>query len=443
MVSNDTHATGDRTRRDVLRTGTAAVATALTAGCTSALPPLGTRQRFGRVNVPPADDPTYRRWLPAPAALDGVDGSQYRVLLRRPTALDYPAPVRFTTPRKQLLAELDYVGVGYPNYDRLLRTPFGTVLEGGFEPATVAAALTESGYRRDGTYAGHDVFVRSDGPRRAVLTEGALVWSSRRVHARPNVAALVDAHEGRVPRFHEVDDAFERVTDAIGESRMVEYIPPQGERTWASAEGFRFDGRVAYHVRTFLYPEGETPPEDELRRRSKTGTVLTREVENTDFRVDGRLVTVEGRIPPDAGVQPSEVDPPYPPQVTWGYGRDRVAETVTLRHEAGERVPTDALGLAFTVDATDGQLVDSKARPLATDLDRLGPGNAVTVDLRDVPEVTVIRPEDVDHDSEESDHGADEPSANGDTRPATVLELQFGPDALGRTLFSIDLEDRA
>jgi hypothetical protein len=436
MVPNDTHATDDRTRRDVLRTGTAAVATALTAGCTSALPPLGTRQRFGRVNVPPADDPAYRRWLPAPAALGGVDGSGYPVLLRRPTALDYPAPVRFTTPRKRLLAELDYAGVGYRNYDRLLRTPFGTVLEGGFDPETVATALTESGYRQDGTYAGHDVFARSDGPRRAVLTEGALVWSSRRVHARPNVAALVDAHEGRVPRFHESDDAFERVTDAVGESRMVEYIPPNGERTWVSAEGFRFDGRVAYHVRTFRYPEGETPPEDELRRRSKTGTVLTREVENTDFRIDGRLVTVEGRIPPDAGVQPSEIDPPYPPQVTWGYDRDPEAETVTLRHEAGERVPTDALGLAFTVDATAGRLVRSEPRSLATDLDRLGPGDTVTIDLHDVPEVTVIHPEDVDHE-------ADEPDASGDSRPATVLELQFGPDALGRTLFRIDLEDGA
>jgi hypothetical protein len=436
MVPDDTPSTRDRTRRVFLRAGTglltAGLAT-LTAGCTSALPPLGARQRFGRVNVPPAADPTYRRWLPAPTAIDGFDAPEYRFLLRHPTELDYPAPVRFTTPRKRLVADLDYLGVGYADYDRLLRTPFGTVLDGGFDPAAVRATLAETGYRRDGRYAGYDVFSRPDVPRRAVLVDGAVVWSSRRVHDHPTVAALVDAHEGDRPRYHEEREAFARVTDAIGESRMVEHIPPNDVRTWTSAEGFRFDGDTAYHVRTFYYPEGETPPEDELRRRSKTGTVLTREVEDTDFRIDGQLVTVEGRIPPGEGVQPSAIDPPYPPHVTWGYSRDPEAKTVRVRHEAGESVAATDLVLSFDVARADGQWSDPVRRPLSTDLGRVSPGDAVTVDVSDVPEVTVIRPADVDPE-------ADDPYANGESRPATRLDLRFAPDTVGPTLFSVHLE---
>jgi hypothetical protein len=44
------------------------------------------------------------------------------------------------------------------------------------------------------------MFTRSDVRRRAVVTDDAVVWSSRRVHERPNVEALVDARDGRRPR---------------------------------------------------------------------------------------------------------------------------------------------------------------------------------------------------------------------------------------------------
>lgn len=170
VPTDETLSTDDRTRREVLRSGTgllaAGIAT-LSAGCTGALPPLGSRQQFGRVDVPAADPPAYRRWLPAPSAVGAGERPQYPFLFRRPGALDYPAPVRFTTPRKRFLAELDHFGVGYANYDRLLRTEFGTVLVGGFEPAIVVDTLTSSGYTPDGTYKGHDRFVRSDVRRRS------------------------------------------------------------------------------------------------------------------------------------------------------------------------------------------------------------------------------------------------------------------------------------
>ena len=435
MVSNDS-LTGDSTRRAVLRRGASAVAAGLaaaTAGCTSALPPLGSAQRFGRIDVPDADPPRYRRWLPAPAAVDGFDAEHYAYLFRRPSALDYPAPVRFTTPRKRLLSYLDHVGVGYANYDALLHTPFGTVLAGGFDPAAVTETLTRSGYAAAGSVGDYDLFARDDVPRRAAVGDGVVVWSSRRVHDHPRIEALLDARAGRRARYHDADAGVARLTDAVGESRMVEYIPPSDARYWQKCEGFRFDGGTAYHVMTFLYPEVRTPPEAELRDRAVDGTVLTREVENSDFRIDGRLVVVEGRIPPGDGVDPDGITPPYPSQVTWGYARDTDASTVTLRHEAGAHVPTAALGYQFDADAPDDWLVFPEPRPLPTDAETFAPGERVTVSLPETPTVEAIPFDAIDRD-------ADDPFAATESRPATRLDLLYAPGSSDRPVFTVPLE---
>jgi hypothetical protein len=441
MVPNDSPADdATPTRRALLRRGAGAVAAgvaAATAGCTSALPPLGSAQRFGRIDVPDADPPRYRRWLPAPSALDGVDAERYAYLFRRPDALDYPAPVRYTTPRKRLLAELDHFGVGYANYDRLLHTPFGTVLAGEFDAAAVAGALTASGYAATGSDGDYDRFARDDVPRRAAVRDGTIVWSSRRVHDHPRIDALLDARAGRIDRYHATATGVERLTGTVGESRMVEYIPPTDDppegRYWQKCEGFRFDGTTAYHVMTFLYPEGHTPPEAELRERAVDGTVLTREVEHSDFRIDGRLVVVEGRIPPGEGIDPADITPPYPPQITWGYERERDPRAITLHHEAGDPVPAGALSLRFGVDAPDGLYTLPASRPFPTDADRFAPGETATVDLRDRPAVGVIDPDEIDRD-------AADPYAAAEPTPATRMQVSYAPDSSSRPLFAVPLE---
>ncbi|AZH24522.1 hypothetical protein [Haloplanus aerogenes] len=154
MVPNDS---SHPTRRALLRRCTGALAASVaTAGCASALPPLGSAQRFGRIDVPDADPPRYREWLPAPGAVDALDDAHYAYLFRRPGPLDYPAPVRFTTPRKRLLTDLDHFGVGYANYDRLLATDLGTAIEAAFDPAAVAGTLTDSGYVPAGSHGDFD-----------------------------------------------------------------------------------------------------------------------------------------------------------------------------------------------------------------------------------------------------------------------------------------------
>ncbi|MFB6255627.1 MAG: hypothetical protein ABEH58_02690 [Haloplanus sp.] len=437
MVSDDSHPT----RRALLRRGAGALATgvvAATAGCASALPPLGAAQRFGRIDAPDVAPPRYRRWLPAPTGVDGFDAEHYAYLFRRPSTLDYPAPVRFVVPRKRVLSHLDYFGVGYANYDTLLRTPFGTVLGGSFDATAVATTLVESGYTAAGSRGDYDLFTRDDVPRRVAVRDGTIVRSSERVHDTPAIEALIDARAGRIERYHAADTGVARLTDTVGESRMVEYIPPTDDppdgRYWRKCEGFRFDGDTAYHVMTFLYPAGRVPPESELRERAVEGTVLTREVAHSDFRIDGRLVVVEGRIPPGEGIDPADIDPPYPPQVTWGYEYDADATTVTLRHEAGDPVPTAALTTRFDADVPDDWLVRSEARPLPTDAEMLAPGDVVSIDLPPEPTVLAIPFAAIDH-------RATDPYADAEPRPVTRLELRYSPGETGRAVFAVPLEE--
>jgi hypothetical protein len=412
-------------RRWLLRRAGGAAAAGLaaaTAGCAGALPPLGSEQRFGRVDSPPADPPRFRRWLPAPDAVDGRDAYAWRY--RRPSPLDGPEPVRFAVPRKRLRADLDHLGIGPDRTDDLLVTPFGTVVRGTFDPATVGRTLRRSGYEPAGTYRGYDRFAREDVRRRAAVAAGTVVWTSERVHDRPAHGALIDARDGRRRRYHEADAAVERLTDRVGASRAVELIPPSEARYWHSVEAFRFDGGAAYHVRTFRYPEGRSVPETDLRDRFRRGTVLTREVDHSDLRVDGRTVTVEGRIPAGRGIAPAELRP-LPPRVTWG--ATVADDAVTLRHEAGEPVPAADLAARFALARDPSDLwVRDRPRPLPTE-GTLGPGDEVRIDVS-APTVRVVDPGEGD--------GSDPPDEAGERRPATRIEFEYadwGP------VFGVDL----
>ncbi|ELZ95967.1 hypothetical protein C440_06742 [Haloferax mucosum ATCC BAA-1512] len=424
-------------RRSVLRRSVGALVVGLTgatSGCLSGLPPVGPKQHFGRLDVPQADPPRYRRWLPAPSVADGLDDEHYGFLFRRPSKLEYPAPIRFIVPRKRLLRETDYFGIDYDSYGTILETPFGTVIEADFDRQTVVDTLAEGGYQKADTYTGYDVFSRSDVRRRAAVSDDAIVWSNENHHERANIELVVDAEAGDVPRYHESNDDFKRLSEKIGESRMVELTPPlEGARYWMSCEAFRFDEQTAYHVRSFLFPDGTTVPKERLKERGIGGTVLTREVENSDLRFDGRMATFEGRIPPKAGVHPSNVKPSYPPQVTWGVTYETDSESAVVRHEVGESVPAERISLAFDV-ARDAPGVGHTKRvegPLFTDSKTVEPGDTATVDLRNPPAVRVKPPLEVDEDTPDSDW---------ETRPATLLKVILSGE-VSYPLFCIALPD--
>ena len=389
MVPERKPSTKPRTRRGFLRAagGTlAAGAVTGTAGCLSSLPPLGREQSYGRLEVPPPDDPAYRRWLPGPSTF--TDSSDYTFAYREPAPVDGGEPEEVLGRRAISKSELDYFGLGEANYDRLLDTPFGAVVEAAFEASTVTETLAGSGYEPDGNYRGYDLFSRSDVRRRAAVRDGVLVWSSERVHDRPDVEALVEAGAGERRRYHEEREAFARASAAAGANRMLVVGPDFGDPTDTAemgADAFRFDGDVAYQVVTLRFPEGRVPTVDRLEEAFREEYGLTEEAAVFDVRVDGRLATLETRVPLG---EPRELTPiEDPPQVTWGADVDADSRGPTLRHEAGD--PVDAWWLRFDVE-TEARPGKIDPVPLWTDGGRVEPGDSDTVDLREHPDATGV-----------------------------------------------------
>jgi hypothetical protein len=369
------------TRRDLLRGGAATVAgglTAGTAGCLSALPPLGGAQTYGRVEVPASDPPDYRRWLPAPDAVDG--GGDYPFVAARPGAVDASDPEEFVARRAATVIEQDYLGVPFADYDRIVSSPYAHVVEGTFDAGTVADALLSGGYARDGAFRGYDLFARSDVPRRAAVRDDAVVWTSALRTDRADLEAVVETGAGDRRRYHEASDAVARVTEAAGASRQVLCAPELGSFHEAAAYGadsFRFGPTAAYQVITLQFPADRVPSADAVERRYRETHTWTEEAESFDARVDGRTATVEARVPRRSGGSLSPLEDP--PQVTWGASRE--GETVRFRHEAGDAVDADDLWAD----------VDTESRPAAVDeaalfsgRDLVEPGDEGTVDLRGV-----------------------------------------------------------
>jgi hypothetical protein len=362
------------TRRALLRGG-AATLVASTAGCLSALPPLGGAQTYGRVDVPASDPPDYRRWLPAP---DG-DGD-YAFVAARPGPVDAGDPEEFVTRRAAAVIEQDYLGVPFAEYDRFVSTPYAHVVEGEFDAGTVADALLGGGYDRDGSFRDYDLFARADVPRRAAVRDGTVVWTSARHNERADVEATVETGAGDRRRYHEASDAVARVTGSAGASRQVLCAPELGSVHEAAAYGadsFRFGPDAAYQVITLRFPEDRVPTADAVERWYRENYAWTDEAESFDSRVDGQTATVEARVPRRSGGSLSPIDDP--PQVTWGASRED--ETLRVRHEAGDAV--DAVDLWADVD-TESRPGEVEKTALFPDRDRVDPGDEGTVDLRGV-----------------------------------------------------------
>lgn len=379
-------------RRSFLR-ASAAAATALTtsvAGCSS-LPPLGTRLSYGRVDVPEVGPPEYRRWLPAQSVVE--TGDDWVITYAEPGPFDSPVPEEFVTRRAHQRAEQDHFGIGYENYDSLTVTNLATVIEAEFTADEVAATLAETGYKPDGSYRDYDLYARTDVPRRAAVRDGVIVWTSANRHDVPDLEATVDAGAGRVERYHEVDDVFASVTEAVGASRFL-YVggshpgldPALSD---LGADAFRIDGDAAYHLLMERYPPEVDPSGDRIKDALEDQRhQLTSEAETSDVGIDGRFATVAARVPlaPDREQTSSH----HPPQVTWGGSFDADARRVTLRHEVGEHVDADMLW--YDVVPADGPNEIEK-EPLWPDRETVEPGDEATVDLSERPDATGVQVE--------------------------------------------------
>lgn len=381
------------TRRDLLRSGGAFVA-AGTAGCTSTLPPLGRRTRYGRVDPPAVGEPTYRRWMPAESALpdavatEDLDGAGEIHL--RPARIyehfdDYGHPLALPSLFLAVVGSyVDYFGEPLERVDEIVGTDLGAVALTDLERSAIGSTLIDSGYEAVGSYDGYDLYERGDVPRMFGVADGRVVFT-RNDPLRPTLEVMVDARAGRIARRHEVDDAFAELTERVGGgaavTSMTNWLVPTTRGGYPdlgdSALSIRPTDDGVYYVGPMHFPDG--PPNVDAIRERMTGWHRQRGVDLTEVDVDDRWATVEMYLRlatlrsewEDRG----RTDLPRPGLVTWGVEHDDDAGTLTIRHEAGEPMPADPLRVRPVVEDPDA------VRFTGLENGQFGPGDAVVMDL--------------------------------------------------------------
>lgn len=371
-------------RRAFLRVGTAGaagVATA-TAGCLEGLPPLGQRVRYGRIDAPaPLDpDPTYREWIPAPAAVpdavDDLDPEMYSVPGNLGTET---LGSSFQLGNSIARSQTDYFGMAFEAYDRIIWLNGVFVAEADVDVAAAGETLRETGYESAGTYRGYDFFDRSDNPRTVAVSDGAIVFS-RGDEDRLRVETVVDAGEGAIDRRHEADDQFALFIDRVGSYPFgwfgVGITDFQTEAPFASMS-YTFDEAAGYFIYHQYYPSGETPTEREIRTGIEENNRALRSA-GVDIDIDESFVTVQMRI--DAATFSERATEARIPLVTFGVAHDRSAGTLRIRNDGGGTLQTANLRLEPETEL-EGR-IDWPGSALA-------PGDSIRLDVSGLDETDI------------------------------------------------------
>lgn len=385
----------DRRRRAVLRSlgGLGVAGVAGLAGCAGLPNPFGSEgTSFTDLSAPEDPPPDYREWLPAPTALPGGYSLQVATPARIGRLGD-AVPSTFGWHGRLIGAELDYVGVGFENYEWAVSAGSGTVAAADVDREAVAATLADTGYEPAGEHRGVDLYAREDGPRTVGVGEGHLLfareWSgSGQEDAEPLapdavVRRFTDAGRGERPRIHEVDPVFARLSSAFG-TPPVGLVQPggtgtffahPGDRGWGlsvdgAASGWTFDADAAY-LRTVLALGTDNPAATQRIRNRVESSESFDPYRTAEVRTEGRLGYVLARVGDDRydRLFGGSERPDYP-QITWGYDHDPDAGTITVTHEAGTTAPGESLVVST---------VGGERRSFGDEHRTVGPGDSLTV----------------------------------------------------------------
>lgn len=346
---------------------------------------------FKPLTPPEPGEATYRQWLPPPGDLF-PNRTRYHLQYVEPfwiRAFRLAIPDGFDRHRSYGKVGLDYFGIGFENYQWILRVDGWTAVAiAQFDPTDVAETLAASGYELSADHRGLDLFTRDDGPRAVGVGNGVVVWSASGTRREPSpdpvvvVRALADAKAGARPRYHEVDEGFDALSAVAGAPLVGRVFPGVTTylRGWDLDDlagwgaNWAFDQTASYRRTVFGFT-GNTPPvslKGELRREVARREFYRR-ANAVDVTVTDRSATVVAAFHHDNPSRPfgetsSEVT--YP-QITWGYEYDPAASEVTITHEAGDAVPAAVLNVTNTTVHDVQQFSDSN--------DVVGPSDSVTV----------------------------------------------------------------
>jgi len=341
-----------------------------TAGCLRRLQDATTS-----VDYPEPRSPSYRRWLPAPAALPGEDDGYDASHLRMTDLRANDELPRAGTGLRNLLSRTgrDPLGVDPAQVESVAKMDLvaATILFGSFEVEAVTEAAVRAGYEETATDGDFTLYERSNQPYAAAVSEDVLV-QSRHDEAASVARRVVGAGRGETDRYHEVDDGFDRLSETIGGT--VSWIHPDGsfdtpEGAIRSATGQQVVGDRAFFARVYLFGDASAASAEKVRSAVADEGNLPRTTP-LDIAVDGRV----GRAEYARDVENVfDGDRELQPIVAWGFDYRSAVEELTVTHRAGDEVVAERLTLRTEDGPADRQFED--------EYDSVGPSDSVTVSL--------------------------------------------------------------
>lgn len=368
------------------------------AGCSGLPNPFGSSGLgFTDLPRPGSTDPVYREWLPAPAELDD---DAYGSLVASPAqfrSLGDAVPGGFWQHRREIQLRLDYLGVGFDDYDWVVLAGETSVVAASFDRGAVESAVDDAGYDPAGEHRGFALFDRDDRPRTVAVGDGHLVWSEgwdpgpERDTLAPTttVRRFVDAYRGDRPRYPDTDEGLGTLASGIGTPPFA-ITKPDGAgtfhfylgepREWdlpellATGSAWTFDEDRTYLWGVLTFEEGRPVLAQKVENEIQERSDRYGHFDSVDVWTEGANANVLFAMDDGAyGTRLPGLDPSTTvPQVTWGYDHDPDAGTVTLRHEAGTAVPVDRLRVVGGPDA------------VFDEYETVGPGDAVAFDEADL-----------------------------------------------------------
>lgn len=305
------------------------------AGCLTTLPAFGQRVRFGEVSEPAFGPPQYQTWIPAlrDDVVDQVDD------VASVTSVEYVEPGNMGA---ELLGApyggdrvkrmMEYVGIEFEAFDWVVTAQGDTVASASVDRDAVEATLARTGYERDGTYQGYDLYRRTDTRRVLGIAEDRVLFNGYIEEPYRYLKRVIDAGAGRTARRYETDDDFAQMTAAVA-ARPVTLITGgrfeiDGTEAVLQAETLSTDGSSVYPGRLFLFPVGHDVSRGDIEQHIEQFPEAL-DATRVSVSVDGRIVSGIAEMTPETFLQLEDV---YErPLITWGVEFAEDADEVTVR----------------------------------------------------------------------------------------------------------------
>ncbi|RQG98323.1 hypothetical protein EA472_18095 [Natrarchaeobius oligotrophus] len=328
------------------------------AGC--ATPGSGLTARRRSAGVPDPEPPVYREWLPAPdGARSGLESASRYVDVGRTLERGGTLSVHLAATAVEFWAFGDWFGHDVDEIDGMLiqgSGPITTIYAGDVSIDDAAAGLEASGYDPLITDDAQALFRRRDHPRIAAVSSEGVVQttvesnSDRALEdAIARTRAFLDAKAGERSRRHEADDAFARVTDALGAG--IRTTVPRSASSWLPAGGrwgTAIDATDDGYVRraTAVGPHsGSSSTADGLESRLDEFEAHVDDVWDGSPTVYGDDAAIEAVVVAEADRPAESIDRLVPPRATLAFAYDDTEDAGVVAHRAGEAIETERLSI--------------------------------------------------------------------------------------------------